>query len=142
MSTLSSFCSLRNKTISNLKGYYTYTFGISTDPLTKFFAIVFSALIIHDLDHYGWVQYAILFMSNHPIAVTYDGRSPMEQLLFFQSCLLSYFRAALYDTQERILTGFASFASTVSLPRMYLTRVSRLLEKTDGTRIFQVNRHL
>jgi hypothetical protein len=42
---------VKKKDMNNQREYYDYTFGISTDPLTKF-AIVFSALI-HDLDHDG-----------------------------------------------------------------------------------------
>jgi hypothetical protein len=94
---------VKKKDISNQKEYYDYTFGISTDPLTKF-AIVFSALI-HDLDHDG-VSNMQLVQEQHPIAVTYDGLSPMEQHSFNNAFELlmedSYkeLRAALYDTQE------------------------------------------
>jgi hypothetical protein len=94
---------VKKKDISNPKEYYDYTFGISTDPLTKF-AIVFSALI-HDLDHAG-VSNGQLVREHHPIAVSYDGLSPMEQHSFTLAFELlmddSYnkLRAALYDTQE------------------------------------------
>jgi 3'5'-cyclic nucleotide phosphodiesterase len=94
---------VKKKNISNLKEFYDYTFGISTDPLTKF-AIVFSALI-HDLDHVG-VSNAQLVKEQHPIAVSYDGLSPMEQHSFNLAFDLlmedrySKLRAVLYDTQE------------------------------------------
>jgi hypothetical protein len=94
---------VKKKNISNQKEYYDHTFGISTDPLTKF-AIVFSALI-HDLDHDG-VSNGQLVKEQHPIAVSYDGLSPMEQHSFTVAFELlmedsySILRAALYDTQE------------------------------------------
>jgi hypothetical protein len=94
---------VKKKDIINLKEYYDRTFGISTDPLTKF-AIVFSALI-HDLDHDG-VPNMQLVQEQHPIAVTYDGLSPMEQHSFNNAFELlmednySNLRAALYNTQE------------------------------------------
>mmetsp|Transcript_1718 Transcript_1718/g.4427 ORF Transcript_1718/g.4427 Transcript_1718/m.4427 type:complete len:967 (-) Transcript_1718:770-3670(-) len=42
---------VRKKDFETEQDYYNYTFGINSDPLTKF-AIVFSALI-HDVDHQG-----------------------------------------------------------------------------------------
>jgi hypothetical protein len=94
---------VKKKDINNQKEYYDSTFGISTDPLTKF-AIVFSALI-HDLDHVG-VSNGQLVKEKHPIAVSYDGLSPMEQHSFTLAFELlmedsySKLRAAMYDTQE------------------------------------------
>jgi hypothetical protein len=94
---------VRKKDISNQKEYHDYTFGISTDPLTKF-AIVFSALI-HDLDHDG-VSNLQLVREQHPIAVSYDGLSPMEQHSFnlaFELLMADNYsdlRTLLYDTQE------------------------------------------
>jgi 3'5'-cyclic nucleotide phosphodiesterase/Adenylate and Guanylate cyclase catalytic domain len=94
---------MKKKVTSNQKEYYDYTYGISTDALTKF-AIVFSALI-HDLDHDGVSNWQLV-KEQHPIAVTYDGLSPMEQHSFTLAFELlmedsySKLRAALYDTQE------------------------------------------
>jgi hypothetical protein len=68
------------------------------------FAIVFSALI-HDLDHAG-VPNGQLVKEQHPIAVSYDGLSPMEQHSFTLAFELlmedsySALRSVLYDTQE------------------------------------------
>ncbi len=42
---------VKKKEVSNLKEYYDYTYGLGSDPLTKF-GIVFAALI-HDVDHQG-----------------------------------------------------------------------------------------
>ncbi|KAG7355251.1 3'5'-cyclic nucleotide phosphodiesterase [Nitzschia inconspicua] len=67
---------VKKKDVSNEKEYYDFTFGISPDPLTKF-AIVFSALI-HDVDHAG-VSNGQLVKEDDPIAVIYEGLSPMEQ---------------------------------------------------------------
>jgi hypothetical protein len=94
---------VKKKDRNNQREYYDYTFGISTDPLTKF-AIVFSALI-HDLDHDGVSNWQLV-KEQHPIAVTYDGLSAMEQHSFNLAFELlmedsySELRAALYDTQE------------------------------------------
>jgi 3'5'-cyclic nucleotide phosphodiesterase len=94
---------VKKKDINDQKEYFDYTFGISADPLTKF-AIVFSALI-HDLDHVG-VSNSQLVKEEHPIAVMYDGLSPMEQHSFniaFELLMedsYSTLRAALYYTQE------------------------------------------
>jgi hypothetical protein len=63
----------------NQNEYYDDTFGISTSALTKF-AIVFSALI-HDLDHDGVSNWQLV-KEQHPISVTHDGLSPMEQHSF------------------------------------------------------------
>jgi hypothetical protein len=94
---------VKKKDISNEKDYHDYTYGISTDSLTKF-AIVFSALI-HDLDHAG-VSNGQLVKEQHPIAVSYDGLSPMEQHSFNRAFDLlmedsySNLRAALFDTPD------------------------------------------
>ncbi|KAG7359286.1 adenylate and guanylate cyclase catalytic domain containing protein [Nitzschia inconspicua] len=94
---------VKKKDVSNEKEYYDFTFGISTDPLTKF-AIVFSALI-HDLDHAG-VSNGQLVKEDDPIAVIYEGLSPMEQHSFTLAFELlmedsySKLRAALYSSQE------------------------------------------
>jgi hypothetical protein len=89
--------------ISTQKEQYDYTYGISSDSLTKF-AVVFSALI-HDLDHVG-VSNGQLVKEQHPIALSYHGLSPMEQHSFTLAFELlmedSYneLRAALYHTQD------------------------------------------
>jgi hypothetical protein len=94
---------VKKKNISNQKEHYDHTFGISSDPLTKF-AIVFSALI-HDLDHDG-VSNGQLVKEQHPIAVFYDGLSPTEQHSFTLAFDLlmednyGMLRAALYHTQD------------------------------------------
>ncbi|KAG7355294.1 adenylate and guanylate cyclase catalytic domain containing protein [Nitzschia inconspicua] len=94
---------VKKKDVSNEKEYYDYTFGISTDPLTKF-AIVFSALI-HDLDHAG-VSNGQLVKEDDPIAVIYEGLSPMEQHSFTLAFELlmednyTKLRSALYSSQE------------------------------------------
>jgi hypothetical protein len=94
---------VKKKVVKNQKEYYDYTFGISTDALTNF-AIVFSALI-HDLDHAG-VSNGQLVKEEHPIAVSHDGLSPMEQHSFTLAFELlmddsySMLRETLYDTQE------------------------------------------
>ena len=58
------------------KAYYDYTFGISSDPLTKF-AIAFAALI-HDADHQG-VPNGQLSKENPELATLYKNKSIAEQ---------------------------------------------------------------
>ena len=58
------------------KSYFDYTYGISSDPLTKF-AIAFSALV-HDADHPG-VPNAQLGKENPELAVLYKNKSLAEQ---------------------------------------------------------------
>jgi len=67
---------VRKKDFETEKDYYNYTFGISSDPLTKF-AIVFSALI-HDVDHQG-VSNAQLSKERDPVAKAYGNKSVLEQ---------------------------------------------------------------
>lgn len=50
---------------------HTYTFGITSDPLTSF-AVVFCALI-HDVDHCG-VPNGQLVKENAPVATFYKGK--------------------------------------------------------------------
>ncbi|KAL3917415.1 MAG: hypothetical protein SGILL_004724 [Bacillariaceae sp.] len=69
---------VKKKEVSSMKAYYDSTFGLGSDPLTKF-AVVFSALI-HDVDHQG-VSNGQLVKENDPIAETY-GSSCMEQHSF------------------------------------------------------------
>jgi class 3 adenylate cyclase len=85
------------------KQHHESTYGIGTDPLTKF-AIVFSALV-HDLDHAG-VPNGQLVKENDPIALSYENGSQMEQHSFtlaFELLLNEEYqnlRAAIYETQE------------------------------------------
>lgn len=67
---------VKKKDCETEQDYFNYTFGISTDPLTKF-AIVFSALI-HDVDHQG-VPNVQLSKEKDPIAEVYDNKSILEQ---------------------------------------------------------------
>jgi hypothetical protein len=67
---------VKKKEVHTKKEYFDYTYGISSDPLTKF-SIVFAALI-HDVDHQG-VSNMQLASENHPIAVTYNNKSILEQ---------------------------------------------------------------
>ena len=53
-----------------------HTYGITSDPLTRF-AVVFSALI-HDLDHVG-VPNTQLVKENSPVAALYSNKSVAEQ---------------------------------------------------------------
>ncbi|KAL3941955.1 MAG: hypothetical protein SGARI_000424, partial [Bacillariaceae sp.] len=83
--------------------YYESTYGISTDPLTKF-AIVFSALV-HDLDHAG-VPNGQLVKEQDPIAMAYENGSQMEQhslTLAFELLMDNEYknlRAAIYSNQD------------------------------------------
>jgi hypothetical protein len=77
----------------------------------------------------------------------YDGLRPMEQ----HSCNLAFeelmddnyidFRSPLYDTQEesKIQTVFSKAASTVLLPRRYLTRILKMIVGTSSFCIRVVN---
>jgi len=67
---------VRKKDFESEQDYYNYTFGIGSDPLTKF-AIVFSALI-HDVDHQGVSNFQ-LSKERDPIAKAYDNKSVLEQ---------------------------------------------------------------
>jgi len=58
------------------RDYFNYTFGISSDPLTKF-AVVFSALI-HDVDHRGVSNFQ-LAKEKDPLALHYGNKSVLEQ---------------------------------------------------------------
>jgi class 3 adenylate cyclase len=85
------------------KEYFNFTFGISSDPLTKF-AVVFSALI-HDVDHQGVSNFQ-LAKEKDPMAVEYDNKSVLEQhSLDLAWSLLSEsrfkeLRECIYSTQE------------------------------------------
>jgi len=67
---------VRKKNCVTEQDYFNYTFGISSDPLTKF-AIVFSALI-HDVDHQGVSNFQ-LSKEKDPMALAYDNKSVLEQ---------------------------------------------------------------
>lgn len=67
---------VKKKDCETEQDYYNYTFGISSDPLTKF-AIVFSALI-HDVDHQG-VSNTQLSKEEDPMAEAYNHKSILEQ---------------------------------------------------------------
>jgi len=67
---------VKKKECETEQDFYNYTFGISSDPLTKF-AIVFSALI-HDVDHQG-VSNDQLSKEKDPMAEIYDNKSILEQ---------------------------------------------------------------
>ncbi|KAG7338693.1 adenylate/guanylate cyclase [Nitzschia inconspicua] len=69
---------VKKKDIINQKWYYDYTYGLGSDPLTKF-GVAFSALI-HDVDHQG-VSNNQLVKEADPIAIIY-GKSCMEQHSF------------------------------------------------------------
>lgn len=83
--------------------YFNFTFGISSDPLTKF-AIVFSALI-HDVDHQGVSNFQ-LAKEKDTMAIAYENKSVLEQHSFDLAWSLlteSSFkdlRQAIYSTQE------------------------------------------
>jgi hypothetical protein len=80
-----------------------YTLALRRDPLTKF-AMAFSALI-HDMDH-GGVSNQQLVKEQDPLAVVYDGKSPMEQhsfILAFEILMedgYEQLRACIYETQD------------------------------------------
>ena len=67
---------VKKKDCKTEQDYFNYTFGISSDPLTKF-AVVFSALI-HDVDHQGVSNFQ-LSKEKDPMALTYDNKSILEQ---------------------------------------------------------------
>jgi len=94
---------VRKKDCETEEDYFNYTFGISSDPLTKF-AIAFSALI-HDVDHQG-VSNGQLTKEKDPMALTYDGKSVLEQhsldlawSLLTESSFKDL-RECIYSTQE------------------------------------------
>lgn len=67
---------VKKKDCETEQDYFNYTFGISSDPLTKF-AIVFSALV-HDVDHQG-VPNGQLSKEKHSLAEMYDNKNILEQ---------------------------------------------------------------
>jgi hypothetical protein len=93
---------VKKKDIKSKREYHDYTYGI-LDPLTKF-SIAFAALI-HDLDHEG-VPNFVLIKEENPIAVSYDGKSPMEQHSYWLAWELlmdpayEALRKAIYATQQ------------------------------------------
>ncbi len=83
--------------------HYKYTFGISSDPLTKF-AIIFSALI-HDVDHQG-VPNGQLTKEKDPMAEIYDNKSILEQhsldlaWSLLEESSFAELRECIFPTQE------------------------------------------
>ena len=64
------------KSDSDALALHDHTYGITSDPLTQF-ACVFAALI-HDVDHHG-VANTQLVQEQAPVAITYNGKSVLEQ---------------------------------------------------------------
>ena len=69
-------CKDASKTEQMASDLHTYTYGITSDPLTQF-AVVFAALI-HDVDHWG-VSNAQLIKEGTRLAQQYKNRSVAEQ---------------------------------------------------------------
>jgi hypothetical protein len=94
---------VKKKDIKSMKEYHDYTFGISSDPITKL-AISFSALI-HDVDHQGVSNFQLV-KEEDPMAVQYDGKSVMEQHSFCLAWELlmepsfKELRGCIYESQE------------------------------------------
>lgn len=94
---------VKKKECDTEKDYYNYTFGISSDPLTKF-AIVFSALI-HDVDHQGVSNFQ-LAKEKDPIAEAYNNRSVLEQhsldlaWSLLEESSFDELRRCIFQTQE------------------------------------------
>jgi len=76
MSTLKLLSRVATQNCETEEEYFKNTFGISSDPLTKF-AIVFSALI-HDVDHQGVTNFQ-LAKEKDPMALTYENKNVLEQ---------------------------------------------------------------
>merc|ERR1711957_668642 len=76
MSTLKLLSRVATQDCETEEEYFKTTFGISSDPLTKF-AIVFSALI-HDVDHQGVTNFQ-LAKERDPMALIYENKSVLEQ---------------------------------------------------------------
>eukprot|EP00934_Nitzschia_sp_Nitz4_P003528 Nitzschia sp. Nitz4//scaffold24_size164493//84634//88676//NITZ4_002330-RA/size164493-augustus-gene-0.260-mRNA-1//1//CDS//3329544120//3518//frame0 len=70
------FEDLRYTKKTNVAELHTYTFGITSDPITQF-ACAFSALI-HDVDHQG-VPNNVLVKEATPVASLYNNKSVAEQ---------------------------------------------------------------
>jgi len=94
---------VKKKDCETEQDHYNYTFGISSDPLTKF-AIVFAALI-HDVDHQG-VPNAQLSKEKDPMAEIYDNKSVLEQhsldlaWSLLEESSFSELRECIFPTQE------------------------------------------
>jgi len=103
MSTLKLLSRVATQDCETEEEYFKTTFGISSDPLTKF-AIVFSALI-HDVDHQGVTNFQ-LAKEKDPMALTYENKSVLEQHsldLAWSLLTESSFKAlreCIYATQE------------------------------------------
>ena len=94
---------VKKKDCATEKEYYNSTFGISSDPMTKF-AIVFSALI-HDVDHQGVTNFQ-LAKEKDMMAIAYENKSVLEQhsldlawSLLTESTFKDL-RRSIYATQE------------------------------------------
>ena len=94
---------VKKKDCKTEQDYFNYTFGISSDPLTKF-AVVFSALI-HDVDHQGVSNFQ-LSKEKDPMALTYDNKSILEQhsldlaWSLLEESSFRELRECIYATQE------------------------------------------
>merc|ERR1712086_1072312 len=103
MSTLKLLSRVATQACETEEEYFKTTFGISSDPLTKF-GIVFSALI-HDVDHQGVTNFQ-LAKEKDPMALTYENKSVLEQhsvdLAWSLLTESKYkdLRNAIYSTQE------------------------------------------
>jgi hypothetical protein len=93
---------VKKREVLTKKEYFDYTYGISSDPITKF-SIVFAALI-HDVDHQG-VSNMQLANENDAMARTYNNKSILEQhsLDLAWSLLMepqyAALRECIYETQ-------------------------------------------
>jgi len=94
---------VKKKDCETERDYFNYTFGISSDPLTKF-AIVFSALI-HDVDHQG-VSNNQLSKEDDPMAEIYNHKSILEQhsldlaWSLLEESSFAELRRCIFPTQE------------------------------------------
>jgi hypothetical protein len=94
---------VKKKECENEQEFFKYTYGISSDPLTKL-GIVWSALV-HDVDHQGVSNFQ-LAKEKDSMAVAYDNKSVLEQhsLGLSWSLLMEPsfkdLRKAIYATQE------------------------------------------
>lgn len=85
------------------KSVHDHTYGIASDPLTRFSIIV--AALVHDVDHSGFSN-DVIVKEQWPLAATYQGRSVAEQNSFDISWSLlmepaySNLRHAIYTTDS------------------------------------------
>jgi hypothetical protein len=94
------------------KSLHDHTYGITTDPLTRF-ACIFSSLV-HDVDHKG-VPNTQLVKEGLPVASAYDNRSVAEQnsidiaWALLMDIRFKEFRRKIYST----VSGFCRFRQLV-----------------------------